>query len=213
MGILELWFGPTELTFPCIVSVPLTAESSIWGQWRKLTSSDNWARPRWGSQTSGRFREEQICLFTMEDWNTEGRLPSSNILGSNFHSQDLAGALLFGSGWTGHALLRKVRESIRNAITMEWWEGHCDGHEEDSWEVALDWSLMDCVSLGDWLKLPGQWGPYLSNEVVPVSSPLSVFYDHVFLSVVSSVFMDIGWFLYQLASAQKTGQFLMWHSP
>lgn len=39
-----------------------------------------------------------------------------------------------------------------------------------------------------------------------MDSFLLVFYDFVVLSVVSTVAIDIKWFLYQLASAQKTGQ-------
>ena len=89
-------------------------------------------------------------------------------------------------------------------------------HERDGKSIVLAmekhlgshsrWSLTDCVTLRDWLKLPEQQYPHLQNEEDPISSLLLVPYDFVLLSVVSSVSMDIEWFLYQSASAQKTGQ-------
>ena len=111
-----------------------------------------------------------------------------------------------GAWW---AIAHEIAKSWAQLSKRAWarWKRCCFGHEEasgKSLQMITDWSC-DLKRLKR-LKLPGQQYPHLQNEEDPISLLLSVLYHFVILSVVSSVSMDIKWFLYQSASAQKTGQ-------
>ena len=67
------------------------------------------------------------------------------------------------------------------------------------------WWLAGCVTLRDWLKLPGQQYPHLQNEEDPISSLLLVPYAFVIEWFLYQWFL-YQWFLYRSASAPKTGQ-------